>query len=377
MNRGIARGRQGVIVQVFVALAVLWGGAALGIDQAVEQSDTLQADEPYLTIQADEPYLSMVNPRQLMLPEWVQSFKPTTVWSDPARTDPARVTLPAFHVLRVFDAEAGRLLVGDADGSFLGWIAIKDVKPSDPPATWLQNHTVTAPYLGPEVGAARAERVPQWTFLRQVGPQVADRIPVQAEPRNERPSPIVWVQADHLGNSGAPPRVVYSGSASTGAPQAAAHFGSQESFIQAVGEVARSSQRLTNIPASVTVAQAILESDWGRSALSRLANNYFGIKATGRIGSGGVIWMKTWEHLDGEDVYIREPFRAYGSMAESIEDHARLFTGLRLYSTAMAAVNDPLEFARAIHRAGYSTDPNYVAKLVQLMDRYGLGRYDA
>ena len=139
---------------------------------------------------------------------------------------------------------------------------------------------------------------------------------------------------------------------------------------------AKASQARSGVPASVTVAQAILESDWGASSLARIANNYFGIKATGKIGSGGVVWMRTWEVIGGQDVYLQEPFRAYRSMADSVADHARLFTGLRLYSAAMKVVHDPLAFAEAIHTAGYSTDPGYVSKLARLMDQYDLGRLD-
>jgi flagellum-specific peptidoglycan hydrolase FlgJ len=150
----------------------------------------------------------------------------------------------------------------------------------------------------------------------------------------------------------------------------------REAFLEAVENAAQESQTRSGVPASVTVAQAILESDWGESQLAKVANNYFGIKATGKIGSGGVVWMRTWEVIGGEDAFLKEPFRAYRSLEDSVDDHANLFTGLRLYSGAMRVVEDPLSFAQAIHAAGYSTDPNYVSKLVRLMDQYDLGRLD-
>jgi flagellar protein FlgJ len=150
----------------------------------------------------------------------------------------------------------------------------------------------------------------------------------------------------------------------------------QADFIAAAAQAARDSQRATGVPVSVTVAQAILESDWGLSQLSQQGQNYFGIKAHAREGSAGVVWFDTWEVINGQSSIRHEPFRAYASAADSFIDHGLLFIQNARYAGAMAARDDPREFARRINQAGYATDPNYAAKLIGLMDRFNLYDYD-
>ena len=122
-----------------------------------------------------------------------------------------------------------------------------------------------------------------------------------------------------------------------------------DGFIAAVGAAAQQSQKETKVPASVTIAQAILESDWGNSLLSKKANNYFGIKASSGPGPAGVIRMSTWEVIQGANVTVAGAFK---------------FT------------DDPAEFARQIAAAGYATDPAYASKLISLIQKFGLDRYD-
>jgi flagellum-specific peptidoglycan hydrolase FlgJ len=150
----------------------------------------------------------------------------------------------------------------------------------------------------------------------------------------------------------------------------------QEAFIFKIAGGGQQSQRTTGVPASVTIAQAILESNWGRSYLAREANNLFGIKALTREGPAGVVWIDAWEVENGQNVYVPQPFRKYNSMAESIVDHGRFFIENRRYAPALAAKDDPNEFARRIAAAGYATDPSYAPKLIALMDRYDLYQWD-
>ncbi len=150
----------------------------------------------------------------------------------------------------------------------------------------------------------------------------------------------------------------------------------KDQFIAAIAPAAQQSQRETRVPASVTLAQAILETYWGTSTLAREANNYFGIKAKERPGPAGIYWLNVWEHINGQDVIVREPFRAYNTIAESFVDHGRFFITNSRYATAMKYAGDPREFARQIHKAGYATDPGYSTKLIALMDQYNLYRYD-
>jgi hypothetical protein len=150
----------------------------------------------------------------------------------------------------------------------------------------------------------------------------------------------------------------------------------QAAFIRTAAEAARLTEEQTGVPASVTIAQAILESSWGSSRLARENNNYFGIKAKGRLGPASVVWYDVWEVIDGADVVQRQPFRAYHTAAESFIDHGRFFLRNRRYADALAVRDDPRQFAREIDLAGYATDPDYSDKLIALMDRFNLYAYD-
>ena len=158
---------------------------------------------------------------------------------------------------------------------------------------------------------------------------------------------------------------------------APANASPQERFILEVAAAAQASQRATGVPASVTIAQAILESDSGRSRLAKEANNFFGIKASKTPGPAGVVYMDTWEYLNGRNVTRREPFKAYHTMEESFTDHGEYLRNSPIYAEAMKHTDDPRQFARQIHRAGYATDPQYATKLIRLMDRYNLYQYDS
>ncbi len=122
----------------------------------------------------------------------------------------------------------------------------------------------------------------------------------------------------------------------------------------------------------VTVAQFLLESNWGRSGMGD-ANNYFGIKA--RPGEPTVM-KTTTEFVNGTATTVQQPFRKYGSMAECFADHARLICnrtsgGRKIYANALAFPNDPVAFAHALTGV-YATDPDYGKKLESIMRDRGL-----
>ena len=149
-----------------------------------------------------------------------------------------------------------------------------------------------------------------------------------------------------------------------------------EQFLAEVAPWAQATQRVYRVPASVTLAQAILESAWGESELATKANALFGIKAS-TVPSphqSGTYTKATWEHVDGRDVTVTATFRAYRSWRESVLDHGLFLTGPR-YAAAFKT-STPDEFARAIRAAGYATDPNYPTKLAKLMDTWGLRDYN-
>ena len=148
---------------------------------------------------------------------------------------------------------------------------------------------------------------------------------------------------------------------------------SQQAFIDAVAPGAIASQRAYGVPAAVTIAQAIEESDWGHSLLASQDHNLFGMKGTGPAGSDS---LPTTEYQNGQWVSTTAPFRAYHSFAESIDDHGRLLADSGYYQRAMAVRRAPNAFASALTGV-YATDPSYGAKLISLMQQFNLYQYDA
>lgn len=146
-----------------------------------------------------------------------------------------------------------------------------------------------------------------------------------------------------------------------------------EAFIRLYEQAAIDAQKRTGVPASVSMAQAILESGAGRSGLTKKAKNFFGIKGRGPAGS---VSMRTREETrGGASYYVNAPFRAYNTAGESFEDHAQFLLGNR-YRGALAYRGDPKAYAQHIASAGYATDRNYAGKVGGLIDKYGLGRLD-
>ncbi len=127
------------------------------------------------------------------------------------------------------------------------------------------------------------------------------------------------------------------------------------------------------MPAAVTIAQAIDESNWGQSSLASEDHNLFGIKGT---GPAGTVSLPTHEVYNGETVSITAQFRVYDDLGQSIDDHGKLLADSGAYTTAMASRNSPNSFANALTGV-YATDPSYGTSLISLMRQYNLYRYDA
>jgi hypothetical protein len=320
-------------------------------------------------------------------PAWVQAHRATRLWSGPDNKAITLTELPQWTFLRVEGPERdGRLLVNFA-GDFatrqpgVGWVDQSSIGPAGDPGVWVTNHRASALWSGVDARATRFNDLPQWTKLRVVdgAPTNADRIEIQFFGDGIARLPgTAWIARADIGPITPPvPLPAIAVPAPAQRTPERQRFATSEEFIAAVGAAAQRSQRLTRVPASVTVAQAILESDWGRSRLARQGNNLFGIKALGgSSGPAGVITLATWEHEDGNDVIVQAPFKAYFTLDESIQDHGRFFTRNRRYADALAVADDPRAFARAIQDAGYATDPSYASKLIRLMDRYDLYRFD-
>jgi flagellum-specific peptidoglycan hydrolase FlgJ len=148
----------------------------------------------------------------------------------------------------------------------------------------------------------------------------------------------------------------------------------QQMFIDAAARSAHLSQSQYGVPASITIAQAILESGWGKSALAQQANNYFGVKA---VQGHDYVDFRTTEYHSGQKDIEMAHFARYNSIADSFADHARLLATLPRYAHAMQVAGDPRAFAVAIKDGGYSTAPDYPDELMKLVDQFNLHRFDA
>lgn len=148
----------------------------------------------------------------------------------------------------------------------------------------------------------------------------------------------------------------------------------REQFINKIGPVAQADAKTSKVLASLTIAQAILESNNGNSTLTREANALFGIKAANWRGK---VWTgKTVEYYNpNTPTTITAGFRAYDSWQESITDHSKLLTGASRYK-AVVGETDYKKACEAIHKAGYATDPQYANKLISLIESNNLTRFD-
>ena len=123
-----------------------------------------------------------------------------------------------------------------------------------------------------------------------------------------------------------------------------------------------------HIPASITLAQGVLESGAGRSELTRKANNHFGIKCHGWTG------RKSY-HDDDE---LGECFRAYDSAYDSYQDHSTFLTTSKRYSSLFQLKQtDYKGWARGLKACGYATSPTYATRLIEIIELYKLYRYDS
>lgn len=147
-------------------------------------------------------------------------------------------------------------------------------------------------------------------------------------------------------------------------------------FINSVKDGAIASQKKYGVLASITIAQAILESGWGKSSLSRDCKNLFGVKAIGGW-RGCKKSYPTYEYYNGKKVLINDYFRVYNSYSESIEDHALfLVNNSRYRQHGFFNVKDYIGQANALQRAGYATSPIYAQQLISLIKQYNLNKYD-
>ena len=161
-----------------------------------------------------------------------------------------------------------------------------------------------------------------------------------------------------------------------------------EAFIEKVAPMAQTDQKVNGIIASVTIAQAILESGWGRSELAINANNLFGMKKSlsGNTWSGSTWDGKSVYSKETKEVYASGPatvqadFRAYKSWQESVGDHSAYLLGAKKGSVlryeGLKGCTDYRKAAQIIKDGGYTTSPTYVEKLCSIIEEWKLTQYD-
>lgn len=144
---------------------------------------------------------------------------------------------------------------------------------------------------------------------------------------------------------------------------------SREEYIERYKHIAIDHQHVYGIPASITMAQGILESDSGNSTLARGSNNHFGIKCKGT-------WTgKTFTYTDDAP---DECFRAYSSVEESYEDHAKFLDESPRYDSLFDFRSDDYRsWARGLKSAGYATAPHYTTMLIKIIEDHKLYLLDS
>lgn len=149
-----------------------------------------------------------------------------------------------------------------------------------------------------------------------------------------------------------------------------------EEFLSTIKEGCIQGWRDHAVLASISGAQAILESNWGKSTLALKANNLFGIKGD---YNGASLTVETKEFINKVFKIVDATFRKYPSWAESITDHSAFFTSTEWRKNNYAAVVGETNYkkaAQALSDAGYATDPDYPAKLIKLIETYDLQQWD-
>lgn len=140
-----------------------------------------------------------------------------------------------------------------------------------------------------------------------------------------------------------------------------------QSYIDQYKDLAIEQMLRYNIPASITLAQGLFESAAGRSNLTRSGNNHFGIKCHGWTGK------RTYH----DDDAAGECFRAYDNARQSYEDHSRFLATQSRYARLFSLKRtDYRGWARGLKQCGYATNPQYASKLTQIIELYGLNKYD-
>lgn len=146
-------------------------------------------------------------------------------------------------------------------------------------------------------------------------------------------------------------------------------------FIERIAPLAVKYMRQEKILASLTIAQAILESDSGKSELAVNANNLFGLKVNS-TWKGEVYYKKTKDFKDGQWIEVTAVFCKFSSWEACVEYRSSVFLKKPQYKPLWGVMNYK-DACRIIWECGYATDPNYPKKLIDLIEKYKLYEYDS
>lgn len=145
-----------------------------------------------------------------------------------------------------------------------------------------------------------------------------------------------------------------------------------KSFLEVLKPYVLQDMKETKILASLTAAQAFIESNKGNSGLTQKANNLFGIKGEYK---GQYVLMPTTEYYNGVKTKVNAKFRKYPSWLESIADHSRLFNTNKRYANLRGCTNY-LEACKNVQADGYATSPTYAKTLASTIEKYQLYKWD-
>lgn len=144
-------------------------------------------------------------------------------------------------------------------------------------------------------------------------------------------------------------------------------------FLTKLSAPAQAASRATGVPAELILAQAALETGWGRHEIPTASGgnsyNVFGIKAGSRW-QGATTEVVTHEYVNGKRTRVTDSFRVYGSYEEAFTDYARLIGDNPRYAGVVGAPNAE-RAAHALQAGGYATDPHYASKLIAVMNTMG------
>lgn len=142
-----------------------------------------------------------------------------------------------------------------------------------------------------------------------------------------------------------------------------------DAYLEKYANYAVVEMQRSGVPASITLAQGMLESNYGRSELATKANNHFGIQCHGDAWKG-----KKYAAMDSGEM---RDFRVYDSALQSYEDHSNFLMKYKRYSKLFELERtDYKGWAYGLKSAGYAEDPAYAEKLIRIIEMYGLDKYD-